>query len=143
MEAQLGGYQQHNASQLDANYKSELPCPIQGNQTYKLLRMTTKIVSSNALAQDKELATEDLMDLVRICGQSEDPINPAELSLLAAFVPKTTPLMTANGVVLANGMDTESNMEDLERIGELFTISSETHRLTSFSRWFSHAEDES
>ncbi|KAL5331242.1 hypothetical protein ACEPPN_000771 [Leptodophora sp. 'Broadleaf-Isolate-01'] len=88
----------------------------------ELQEMTTKIVSSNALAQDKELATEDLMDLVRICGQSEDPINPAELSLLAAFVPKTTPLMTANGVVLANGMDTESNMEDLERIADGFRM---------------------
>ncbi|KAH7317285.1 hypothetical protein BKA65DRAFT_483524 [Rhexocercosporidium sp. MPI-PUGE-AT-0058] len=81
----------------------------------ELQEMTAKFASSNHLAQGTGLDISCLMEAMRICSKSKDP-NPAELSLVAAFVPRTVPLMTANGVVLTNNMDTESKMKELENI---------------------------
>ena len=80
--------------------------------------MTTDYVSKSGLVRGIRLASAALVDIIRVCSQSTDPANPAELSIVAAFVPRTVPLMTTDGMRLSNNLDAEDNMEILADLGE-------------------------
>lgn len=103
---------------FDTNYKSELPCPIRGNQTYKLCRKTTRFISSTGLAKGSQVDVSGLMEIIRICAASEDSTNLAELSLVARFIPSSTPLIPPDGILLADNMDSELEMESLAKLGK-------------------------
>jgi len=80
--------------------------------------MTADYVSKSGLARGTRLASAALVDIIRVCSQSTRPANPAELSIVAAFVPRTVPLMTTDGMISSNNLDTEDNMEILADLGE-------------------------
>ncbi|KAH7386155.1 hypothetical protein BKA64DRAFT_711387 [Cadophora sp. MPI-SDFR-AT-0126] len=80
---------------------------------YELQEMTAKVVSSNGLAQGTRLASAALVDIIRVCSQFSNPANPAELAVVAAYVPRTVPSMTADGIILSNKLDAEDGIEIL------------------------------
>ncbi|KAK0112206.1 hypothetical protein ONS96_001456 [Cadophora gregata f. sp. sojae] len=83
---------------------------------YELQEMTAKVVSITGLSQGLRLASVALVDFIRVCSKFRNPTNPAELSIIAAFVPRTVPLMTAGGLILSNNLDTEVGSENLAEL---------------------------
>ncbi|PVH68991.1 hypothetical protein DL98DRAFT_627320 [Cadophora sp. DSE1049] len=106
---------------MKANFGSEdpiewLPAARRCAIRYELQEMTANFVSNNGLAQGTRLASAALVDIIRVCSQFSNPANPAELSVVAAFVPRTVPSIAADGIILSNNLDTEDGMEILAEL---------------------------
>ncbi|KAL2065447.1 hypothetical protein VTL71DRAFT_3117 [Oculimacula yallundae] len=108
----------------------------------ELFEITTKFTSSNGLAQGSPLETSALLDIIRMCSLSGKRANLAELSLVAKFVPKTTPLMAPNGTMLVNSMSGVASMEELAKLVDMFCKQqSRIHALHRFMFKLLHAPD--